>query len=40
MLKRKKKKGFSSGGPGERNLAQSSAARAREGAGPAAAQCG
>jgi hypothetical protein len=28
MLKRKKKKGFSSGGSGERNLAQSSAARA------------
>jgi hypothetical protein len=33
MLKRKKKKGFSSGGPGERNLAQPGAAR-RPSCGP------
>jgi hypothetical protein len=39
MLKREKKKGFSSGGPGKRNLAQPGAsARGRECAGPVAAQ--
>ena len=40
MLKKEKEKGFQLWWAGGRNLAQTSAARAREGAGPAAAQCG